>query len=98
MVGALVASCLFLASYLVYHYYVGSVGYPHHDWTRLLYFAILIPHIVLAATMLPFIAVVVWRAWRGDFAKHSRLARWVWPVWIFVSITGVVIYFMLYIR
>ena len=96
MLSALATSSLFLISYLVYHFYVGSVPYPHQDWTRPLYFAILIPHIVLAPTMLPFIGVVVWRALRGNFTQHRRLARWVWPVWIFVSLTGVVIYLMLY--
>jgi putative membrane protein len=96
MLGALAASSLFLVSYLVYHFYVGSVPYPHQDWTRPVYFAILIPHIVLAPTMLPFIAVVVWRALRGNFVQHRRLARFVWPVWIFVSLTGVIIYLMLY--
>ena len=96
MLGALAASGLFLVSYLVYHFFVGSVPYPRRDWTRPLYFAILIPHIALAPTMLPFIGVVVWRALRGNFAEHRRLARWVWPVWIFVSLTGVIIYLMLY--
>lgn len=96
MLCALACSALFLISYLVYHYLVGSVPYPRHDWTRLLYFAILIPHVILAAGMAPFVFVLVWRAWREDFARHRRLARWVWPVWIFVSTSGVVVYLMLY--
>jgi uncharacterized membrane protein YozB (DUF420 family) len=96
MLGALASSALFLVSYLVYHYLAGSVPYPRHDWTRPLYFAILIPHVVLAAGMTPFVVALVWRAWRGDFARHRRLARWVWPVWIFVSVTGVAVYLMLY--
>lgn len=96
MLSALISSALFLVSYLVYHYLVGSVPYPRHDWTRPLYLAILIPHVILAAGMVPFIFILVWRAWREDFARHRRLARWVWPVWIFVSISGVVVYLMLY--
>lgn len=98
MLTALVVSALFLTSYLIYHYNVGSVPYPHHDWTRPVYFAILIPHVILAALMTPFILLIVWRAWRQDFAKHKKLARYVWPVWMYVSITGVIIYAMLYLR
>ena len=96
MVGALGTSALFLISYLIYHYQVGSVPYPHHDWTRPVYFAILIPHVILAAVMVPFILLAVWHAFKGRFEKHTRITRWIWPVWMFVSVTGVVIYFMLY--
>ncbi len=96
MVTALILSALFLTSYLIYHSQVGSVPYPHHDWTRPIYFAILIPHIILAAVNVPFIIALVWRAYKGEFNRHRRLARWVWPSWIFVSITGVIIYLMLY--
>ena len=96
MVTALTLSALFLTSYLIYHSQVGSVPYPHRDWTRPIYFAILIPHIILAAVNVPFIIALVWRAYKGEFNRHRRLARWVWPSWIFVSITGVIIYLMLY--
>ncbi len=96
MVGALVTSALFLISYLVYHCQIGSVPYPHYDWTRPVYFAILIPHVILAAVMVPFILLAVWHAFKMRFEKHKRITRWVWPVWMFVSVTGVVIYFMLY--
>jgi putative membrane protein len=96
MLAALVSSLLFLCSYVLYHYHVGSVPYPHHGWTRPLYFAILIPHIILAALNAPLVVVVVWRAWREDFTRHRRLARWVWPVWLFVSLSGVAVYAMLY--
>ncbi|MDE2831549.1 MAG: DUF420 domain-containing protein [Gemmatimonadota bacterium] len=96
MITALILSALFLTSYLIYHSQVGSVPYPHHDWTRPIYFAILIPHIILAAVNVPFIIALVWRAYKGEFNRHRRLARWVWPSWIFVSITGVIIYLMLY--
>ena len=96
MLAALVSSGLFLSSYLVYHFQVGSVPYPHYDWTRPLYFAVLIPHVILAALLVPLVVVLVWRALKGEFARHRRLARWVWPVWIFVSLSGVVVYLMLY--
>ncbi len=96
MIAALIVSVLFLVSYLIYHSQVGSVPYPHRDWTRPIYFAILIPHIVLAAVNVPFICVLVWRAFKSEFDRHRRLARWVWPSWIFVSVTGVTIYLMLY--
>lgn len=96
MLAALVSSALFLCSYLTYHYQVGSVPYPHYDWTRPLYFAILIPHVILAAVNAPLVALIVWRAWQQDFQRHRRLARWVWPSWLFVSVSGVLVYLMLY--
>ncbi|MDA0748892.1 MAG: DUF420 domain-containing protein [bacterium] len=96
MIAALVTSVLFLTSYLIYHAYAGSVPYPHHDWTRPVYFAILLPHIILAALNVPFVVALVWFAWRSNFSSHRRLARWVWPVWMFVSISGVTVYLMLY--
>lgn len=96
MLGALATSAAFLTSYLIYHYVVGSVAYPHHDWTRPFYFAVLIPHVILAALMTPFILIIVYRAWRGQFDRHRRLARFVWPVWMFVSVSGVIVYLMLY--
>ena len=96
MLSALIASVLFLTSYLIYHATVGSVPYPHHDWTRPVYFAILIPHVILAVVNLPFILILVWHAWRENFVRHRRLARWVWPSWLFVSLSGVAVYLMLY--
>ncbi len=98
MLSALVSSALFLVIYLVYHFQVGSVPYPFHDWTRPVYFAILIPHIILAAVQVPFIIRLVWLALTERFDNHRRLARFVWPVWMFVSASGVVIYLMLYVR
>lgn len=96
MLSALSTSILFLTSYLIYHFNVGSVPYPNHDWTRPLYFAILIPHTILATVMTPFIVIAVWRALHEDHEKHKKIVRWVWPVWMFVSVTGVIVYFMLY--
>lgn len=96
MVCALVSSTVFMGSYLLYHAEVGSVPYPHQDWTRPVYFAILIPHIILAALNVPLIVSVVYLAARGRFDRHRRLARWVWPSWMFVSLSGITIYLMLY--
>jgi uncharacterized membrane protein YozB (DUF420 family) len=96
MLSALGSSTLFLISYLAYHSQVGSVPYPYYDWTRPVYYAILVPHVILAAVMVPFILIAVRYALRGNFSKHKRLVRWVWPVWMFVSLSGVIIYFMLY--
>lgn len=96
MLASLVVSLVFLTSYLIYHYQHGSTPYPHYNWTRILYFSVLIPHIILAAVQTPFILYMVWQAWRGNFTRHKRIARWIWPIWMFVSISGVVVYLMLY--
>ena len=96
MLAALLSSIIFLFSYLVYHYNVGSVPYPYHDWTRPVYFIILIPHILLAGIMAPFIILAVWHAWHENYPRHVRLVRWVFPIWLYVSASGVAIYFMLY--
>ncbi|MEW5794782.1 MAG: DUF420 domain-containing protein [Candidatus Zixiibacteriota bacterium] len=98
MLTALVTSALFLISYSIYHAQVGSVPYPYHDWTRALYFVVLTPHVILAALQIPFVIALVWLALHGRFDRHRRLARYVWPVWMFVSISGVVVYLMLYWR
>jgi putative membrane protein len=98
MLAAMVSSALFLISYLFYHYNVGSVPYPHYDWTRFVYFVILVPHIILAAVMVPFILVAVYFAFRGRFDKHRMLTVRVWPVWMFVSLSGLAVYLMLYWR
>ncbi|MBN1407393.1 MAG: DUF420 domain-containing protein [Calditrichaceae bacterium] len=96
MLSAIAVSALFLISYLIYHHYVGSVAYPHYNWTRPVYFLILIPHIILAALMSPFVIITVWLALKKNFEMHRRFARWVFPVWLFVSISGVLVYLMLY--
>ena len=96
MVTALVLSGLFLASYLVYHYQVGSVKFQGQGSVRTVYFAILITHTVLA-TAVPFLAgFLVYFAFTRRFDRHRALARWALPIWLYVSITGVVIYWMLY--
>ena len=98
MIAALASSALFLVSYLIYHAQAGSTPYPHHDWTRPLYFLVLVPHILLAALMVPFILAAVLFAFQGRFGAHTRITRWLWPVWMYVSISGVAIYLMLYVR
>ena len=96
MTAAFVASALFLTSYLVYHANVGSKLYPGTGPLRLIYFFILGTHVVLAAVILPMAIVTLARALRGRFEQHRRLARRTLPLWIYVSVTGVVIYLMLY--
>jgi putative membrane protein len=96
MLSALISSALFLTSYLIYHAEAGSTPYPHHDWTRPAYFAVLIPHVTLAAVMVPFILAAVYYAWKNNFVKHTRITRWLWPVWVFVSLSGIIVYLMLY--
>lgn len=96
MVAAFVTSTLFLASYLVYHYNVGSVRFPGKGWVRPLYFAILITHTMLAVSIVPLALITLFRAWKADFTRHVRIARWTLPIWLYVSLTGVVIYLMLY--
>lgn len=97
MLSALTVSAIFLVVYLIYHARVGSVPYPIHDWTRTVYFVVLIPHILLAALMVPFILAAVWFALQGRFNVHRRLVKWVWPVWVYVSVSGVLVYLMLYL-
>ena len=96
MLAAVFTSAVFLCSYLYYHWVVGSVPYPHQDWTRWLYFAVLIPHAVLATVMVPFIFLSLWHAYRKQFQRHARITRWIWPVWMYVSVSGVAVYAMLY--
>ncbi len=96
MTAALVVSALFLASYLVYHAQVGSVRFQKTGWIRPVYFIILISHTLLAACVAPMALITVWRAWKGRFDRHRRLARITLPLWLYVSVTGVVVYLMLY--
>jgi len=96
MLLALLSSAVFLASYLTYHAHVGSVPYRGSGWTRPLYFTILISHTILAASVVPLALVTVARAARRRFDRHVAIARWTLPIWIYVSLTGVVIYCMLY--
>jgi uncharacterized membrane protein YozB (DUF420 family) len=96
MIAAVVVSSLFLTSYVVYHGAVGSRAFPGTGAVRTVYYAILIPHVILAAFSLPPILISFARGLRRDDARHRRIARWTMPVWLFVSVTGVIVYLMLY--
>ncbi len=96
MLTAVGLSVLFLCSYLVYHAQVGSRPYGGSGWLRTVYFAILLTHTVLAAAIVPMVGTTLYRALRSQFARHARLARVTFPVWLYVSVTGVVVYWMLY--
>ena len=96
MLAAFATSSLFLASYLVYHFNVGSIAFTGQGPLRILYFAILISHIVLAIVILPMALITLARALRTQFDAHRRIARWTLPLWLYVSITGVIVYTMLY--
>lgn len=96
MLAAFGASTLFLASYVVYHLEVGSVPFTREGPIRVVYFAVLISHVVLAALIPPLAIVTLLRALRGRFAAHAALARWTLPIWLYVSVTGVAVYWMLY--
>jgi putative membrane protein len=96
MIAALITSTFFLTSYLIYHAHVGSKHFPGTGGARTVYFSILITHTILAAAV-PFLAgITVWRAWRKRFERHVRIARWTLPIWLYVSVTGVIVYWMLY--
>lgn len=96
MIAAFAVSVVFLLCYLVYHAQVGSVAFTKTGWIRPVYFSILLTHTVLAVAV-PFLAITaLWRAWRGEFDRHRRIARWAFPIWLYVSVTGVIVYLMLY--
>jgi len=96
MLGALTASTLFLISYVIYHANTGSRPFPGTGPIRYAYFAILITHVILAAAILPLALVTTFRGLREQYARHVKVARWTLPLWLYVSVTGVIIYLMLY--
>lgn len=96
MLSAFATSTAFLVSYLYYHYHAGSTPFEGSGWTRPLYFTILVSHTVLAVTIVPLVLTTLYRAWREEFGRHRRIARWTLPIWLYVSVTGVVVYLMLY--
>jgi uncharacterized membrane protein YozB (DUF420 family) len=96
MLTAIGLSILFLTSYLVYHAQVGSRPYGHGGWLRTLYLSILLAHTVLAVAIVPLVGTTLYRALRTQFVRHARLARVTFPLWLYVSVTGVVVYWMLY--
>jgi uncharacterized membrane protein YozB (DUF420 family) len=96
MIAAFATSSLFLISYLVYHAQVGSVRFTRQGFVRPLYFTILITHVTLAATVLPLAILTLFRGLKGRYPQHRRIARWTFPIWLYVSITGVLVYVLLY--
>jgi uncharacterized membrane protein YozB (DUF420 family) len=96
MISAVGVSAAFLTSYLIFHYEVGDILFTGQGWIRPVYFSILIPHVILAGLSVPLILITLYFALRSRFARHRRIARWTWPLWIYVSVTGVIVYLMLY--
>jgi uncharacterized membrane protein YozB (DUF420 family) len=96
MLGAAASSTLFLISYLVYHYQVGSVPFKGVGWIRAVYFTVLLTHTILAAAVVPLALITLVRGLRARFDAHRRIARWTFPIWLYVSVTGVIVYWMLY--
>jgi uncharacterized membrane protein YozB (DUF420 family) len=96
MLAACASSTLFLISYLIYHFHVGSVPFKGQGLIRSVYFTILISHTILATAVVPLAIITLFRGLQGNFVKHRRIARWTFPIWMYVSVTGVIVYWMLY--
>ena len=96
MIAAVVSSTVFLTCYLIYHAHAGRTVFRNPAWFRPIYLTLLLTHTVLAVVILPLIGFTLYRAGKGQFDRHRKIARWTWPLWMYVSVTGVVIYFLLY--
>ncbi len=96
MIAALVVSTMFLTSYVIYHLNVGSVPFQKTGWIRTVYFLVLIPHVILAVAIVPMVLITVSRALSNRFDAHKRIAKITLPLWLYVSVTGVIVYLMLY--
>jgi putative membrane protein len=96
MLTAFALSSLFLVTYLLHHAQVGSVPFQHDGWIRGVYYAVLIPHVILAAAIVPLALFTIYRGWTGRIEKHRKIARWTLPLWLYVSVSGVTVYLMLY--
>jgi uncharacterized membrane protein YozB (DUF420 family) len=96
MIAAVVASGLFLSCYLIFHFEVGNILFLGQGWSRSVYFAILISHVTLAILIVPMAVITLSRGLKARYDKHRAIARWTWPLWMYVSVTGVLVYFMLY--
>jgi len=96
MLAAFTTSSLFLVCYVIYHAQVGSVRFTRQGFVRPLYFTILITHVTLAATVLPLAIVTLSRGLKARYPQHRRIARWTFPIWLYVSVTGVLVYVLLY--
>ena len=96
MLSAFSLSALFLVSYVIYHALAGSTRFTGEGWIRPVYFTVLISHITLAVLVLPLALTTLYRAWRGVFVQHRQVARWTLPIWLYVSVSGVLVYLILY--
>ena len=96
MIGAVISSALFLTCYLIYHYNAGRTVFRDPAWFRPIYLTILLTHTILAVVIVPMVLTTLYRAATRQFDRHKKIARWTWPIWMYVSITGVIIYFLLY--
>ena len=96
MLTAFVLSSLFLVTYLLHHAQVGSVPFQHEGWIRGVYFAVLVPHVALAVVIVPLALLTIYRGWTERIAMHRRIARWTLPLWLYVCVSGVAVYVMLY--
>jgi uncharacterized membrane protein YozB (DUF420 family) len=96
MIAAFSVSTVFLVSYLIYHYRVGHVAFQGQGWIRPVYFALLLSHTLLAIVIVPMIVMTLRRAWLEKFDRHRIIARWTLPLWFYVSVTGVIVYLLVY--
>lgn len=96
MIAAMVASALFLGCYLFFHFEVGNIRFLGQGWARPVYFTILISHVTLAIVIVPLAIITLNRGLKARYPQHRAIARWTWPLWMYVSVTGVIVYFMLY--
>lgn len=96
MIAAVTASTVFLGCYLYFHWHVGNVRFLGEGWSRPLYFSVLISHTTLAIVIVPLVIITLIRGLRGRFDRHRAIARWAWPLWMYVGVTGVIVYLMLY--
>jgi uncharacterized membrane protein YozB (DUF420 family) len=96
MIAAMISSAVFLSCYLFFHYEVGNIRFLGQGWWRQVYFAILIPHVTLAIVIVPLSIITLSRGLKARYDRHRAIARWTWPLWMYVSVTGVIVYFMLY--
>jgi putative membrane protein len=95
MLAAVTFSALFLVSYITYHYFHGDTKFPGQGWVRPVYFALLISHIGLSIVALPLVFATLWYASRSQFQFHKKVSRWTFPIWLYVSVTGVIVYLVL---
>lgn len=96
MITTIIVSAVFLVCYLIYHFTAPVFVYRGPDWSRPLYYTMLISHVILAVIVTPMVAVTAWRSLHGQFEKHRKIARWTWPIWLYVTASGVLIYVVLY--